>query len=130
MVVDRAETPASAVTVDMVRRIALALPGAEEAPSWDGQPSFRVRATSFLRTRDDGETLVAKVNYYERRFLIEADPRAFFVTDELRQHPWVLVRLSAVSEDVLRERIEEAWRLVAPKRLVADHDQSTARSEP
>ncbi|HET7464557.1 MAG TPA: hypothetical protein VFJ82_25170, partial [Longimicrobium sp.] len=57
-------------------------------------------------------------------FLIEADPDAFFITDDLRVHPWMLVRLSAVSEDALRERIEEAWRLVAPKRLVTKYDRT------
>lgn len=112
--------------LDVVRRIALALPGVEEVPSYDGTPSFRVRQTSFVRAREDGDTLVVKVNYYERRYLIEADPDAFFISDELRVHPWMLVRLGAVSPDALRERIEEAWRLVAPKRLVAEYDRTHA----
>ncbi|HET7463110.1 MAG TPA: MmcQ/YjbR family DNA-binding protein, partial [Longimicrobium sp.] len=67
---------AAPATIETVRRIALALPGVEEVPSWDGTPSFRVRKTSFVRLREDGDTLVVKVNYYERRFLIEADPDA------------------------------------------------------
>lgn len=121
MTVQDVAIPAS---IETVRRIALALPGVEEVPSWDGTPSFRVRNTSFVRLRQDGDTLVVKVNYYERRFLIEADPDAFFVTDDLRAHPWMLVRLSVISEDGLRERIEEAWRLVAPTRLIAEYERS------
>jgi len=117
---------AAPATIELVRRIALALPMVEEVPSWDGTPSFRVRKTSFLRLREDGDTLVVKVNYYERRFLIEADPGAFFVTDDLRVHPWMLVRLAVVPPDALRERIEEAWRLVAPKRLVAEYSRTLA----
>ena len=114
------------MTIETVRRIALALPGVEEALSYYGTPSFRVRKTLFLRLREDGDTLVVKVNYYERQYLIEAEPGAFFVDDDLRQHPWMLVRLSAVAPNALRERIEEAWRLVAPKRLVAEYDRTHA----
>jgi hypothetical protein len=126
MMTAQAAALAASVTVETVRRITLALPGVEEVRSWDGTPSFRVRKTSFVRLREDGDTLVTKVNYYERRFLIEADPDAFFVTDDLRVHPWMLVRLPVVAPAALRERIEEAWRLVAPKRLVAEYDRAHA----
>lgn len=34
----------------------------------------------------------------------------------------MLVRLSAVGADALRERIEESWRMAAPSKLVAELD--------
>jgi hypothetical protein len=36
----------------------------------------------------------------------------------------VLVRLSAVSTTTLGEVLEQAWRLSAPKRLVAEFDKA------
>ena len=42
----------------------------------------------------------------------------FFLTDHYRAYPMVLVHLSAVAPEELSERLEQAWRLVAPKRLV------------
>ena len=44
----------------------------------------------------------------------------YHVTDHYRDDPYVLVRLSAVDADALRERIEESWRMVAPRKLIAE----------
>lgn len=40
----------------------------------------------------------------------------------LRTDPYVLVRLDAVDRAELAELLEDAWRIRAPKRLVADYD--------
>jgi len=52
---------------------------------------------------------------------------AFYITDHYRNYPAMLVRLSAVHPDDLRELLEEAWRRSAPKRLVAARDASRDR---
>jgi len=41
------------------------------------------------------------------------------------RHPYVLVRLNAVKPDELAELLEDAWRIRAPKRMVAEYDAST-----
>lgn len=106
---------------DEVRRIALALPGAEEGTSY-GTPAFRVRGKFFCRLREDGETLVLKCNLFERTFLLDDLPDVFYITDHYRDYPAVLVRMSAVTPELLRERMETSWRIVAPKKLVAELD--------
>jgi hypothetical protein len=53
---------------------------------------------------------------------MQADPETFFTTDHYRGYPTVLVRLAIVDEDHLREVIDQAWRLRAPKKLIAEYD--------
>jgi hypothetical protein len=103
---------------ETVREIALALPEVEEGPCY-GTPGFRVRGKLFARIREDGETLVLKIDLDARELLLAADPEAFFLTDHYRGYPYVLVRLPVVEPEQLRELLEDAWRLSAPKRLAA-----------
>ena len=56
--------------------------------------------------------------------MLAEDPATFFVTPHYEGYPGVLVRLATVRPDQLRELVVEAWRLVAPKRLVREFDQS------
>lgn len=112
------------VTFETARRMALALPEVEEG-TWFGTPAFRVRGKSFARLREDGDSLVVMVNLFERAYLMEAEPESFHITDHYRDYPAMLVRLSAVRPALLRERLEEAWRIKAPKRLVAAYDRAS-----
>ena len=103
--------------LEMARR----LPEVEEGTSY-GTPALRVKGRFFARLREDGETLVVKINLFERQYLMDADPEVFFITDHYRDYPSVLVRLPLVQPAQLAERLEDAWRIVAPKRLVAAFD--------
>lgn len=115
--------------LDDVRRMALALPGAEEG-TWFGLPTFRVRSKFFAGMAKDGASLVLRCDGYERKHLMEAEPDVYFVTDHYRGDPYVLVRLRAIGPDALRERIEESWRMAAPKRLVAELEAAAAPADP
>lgn len=105
------------VTFEVARRIALSLPGVEEGMCY-GTPAFRVRGRLLARIREDGESLVVKVEFDERELLVAADPETYYVTDHYRGYPWVLVRLSLVHRGDLRRLLENAWRRSAPRRLV------------
>jgi hypothetical protein len=54
-----------------------------------------------------------------KEMLLEMAPEIYFETDHYRGWPWVLVRMSAISDDELTERLVEAWRFRAPKKLAA-----------
>jgi hypothetical protein len=101
-----------------VRRLLLSLPGVEEGPCY-GTPGYRLRGKFLARLRDDGHTLVVKCGYDERDLWLQADPGAFFTTDHYRGYPTVLVRLASVDSETLREVLEQGWRRLAPKRLIA-----------
>lgn len=102
------------------------LPGLEVGTAY-GTPALRVRGRLFARLREDGETLVVRTNLFARHYLLESDPEAYHLTDHYRDHPYVLVRLPRISREQLEERLEEAWRLAAPKRLARELDGSQDR---
>lgn len=104
-----------------VRRIALSLPEVVERPSY-GTPGWRVKDKLFARTRDDGEVLVAFVaDEEDKAALIAGDPETFFTTPHYDGYAMVLVRLAVVADAQLRELLVDAWRVRAPKRLLAEH---------
>lgn len=105
-------------TYEVARRHALTLPGVEEGRSY-GTPSLHVGKKLMARLREDGETMVVKVDPADRARFFEREPDTFFTTDHYKDHPVMLVHLLAIHEDALRRVIEGAWRCVVPKRLLA-----------
>ena len=120
----RAKTRAtSPVTFDTVREIALALPGVEEGTSYR-TTAFRVNGKLFARFHQDAESLVIKVEYAAREVLMGANPETFYITDHYRCWPYMLIRVSRVKRDELRDLLEEAWRGVASKRMIAARESA------
>jgi hypothetical protein len=113
------------VTFEAVRRLATALPETEEG-SWFGTPAFKVRGKSFARLREEGDVLVVKVELGLQETLIEARPDVYFITPHYVGSPYVLVRLATVDEEELAGLLVDAWRLSAPKRLLAAFDAARA----
>jgi len=107
-----------AVTFDDVRQVALTLPGVEDGTSY-GTPALKVRGKLFFRLHQDRDFFVLRAGILDRHILIQARPEVFFITDHYRNYPWISVRLSAVPRSALPELLERAWRLVAPKTLLA-----------
>jgi hypothetical protein len=107
---------AKALTFATVRQIGLALPGMEEATSY-GTPALKVKGKLVARLKEDGETLVVRMDFLDRDAAMELDPQTFFITDHYRNYPAVLVRLASVGRERLREVLEQAWRRSAPKKL-------------
>ena len=105
------------VTYETVRQIALTLPGAEEGTSY-GTPACKVKGKLFARLHQDGESLVIGVDFEEREVLMAAAPEKFYITDHYLNYPWMLVRLSAVRRDEIRDLLIQSWRRAAPRRLV------------
>jgi hypothetical protein len=98
------------------------LPETEEG-TWLRTPCLRVRKKSFCRMKEDGETLVMRVvDLEDKEALLRSEPELFFTTPHYDGYAFVLVRLEAVDRGRLGELIEDAWRLSAPKRLVAAYD--------
>ena len=106
---------------DDIRQIALSLPEAEEEPG--ERPAFRVRGKLFAwRSRDrDGATLALRVDRDEKQLMLESRPDLYFQTPHYEGYPGVLVHLDAIDLDELRERIEDAWLIQAPKLLAKEY---------
>jgi len=98
------------------------LPEVEEG-TWFRTPCLRVRKKSFCRMKEDGETLVVRVvDLEDKEALLRSDPEVFFTTPHYDGWPYVLVRLARADPVQLAELIEDAWRLSAPKRVLAAYD--------
>jgi hypothetical protein len=109
-------------TWDDVIAIGTRFPDVEVA-TWYGTPGLLVQGKGFCRLRTGPDALVLRVSDLgEREALLQGQPHAFFSTPHYDGYPYVLVRLEAVDPVELAELIEEAWRIRAPKRLVASYD--------
>jgi hypothetical protein len=104
-----------------VRKLALALPEAVEQETWD-TPTFRVRKRIFAMFGDGGRELWIKSTHDEQRALVQMAPETFSVPPYVGPSGWVGVRIATVDRDELAELLTEAWRMTAPKRLVAAFD--------
>jgi hypothetical protein len=94
-----------------------------EEGTWFRTPCLRVRKTSFCRLKEDGETLVVRVvDLEDKDALLRSDPEAFFTTPHYDGYAYVLVRMAKVDGRMLGELIEDAWRLRAPKKLLAAYE--------
>ncbi len=111
----------SPITIDTVRQLALALPEVAEGVCF-GTPAFYVRKKLLARLREDGETLAIKADYAEREFWMFAKPETFFLTDHYVGYPMLLIRLAIVEHADLRTLLSQAWRMIAPKRLITRVD--------
>src|SRR2546426_2130961 len=104
---------------EMVRTVGLALPDVEEATKYDGSPVLKLGGSFMagLATHPSAEpdTLVVRSGYEERQWLIEDAPETYYLTDYYRSYPLVLVRLSRIERDALRDLLSVSWRMTAAK---------------
>ncbi len=112
---------ASRVTVDEVRALALTLPRTTEALVRD-RVKFRVGRIVYLAFSRDETVLGFAFPRDERDALVEAEPEKFQLPGrgDLRYN-WVEVRLDAIDAAEMRELVLDAWRMVVPKRVAAEH---------
>ena len=101
---------------EVVRSIALALEGVEECTSY-GTPAFKVGGTGFARLHQDGQSLVVHMDFEHRAALMEDDPETYYITDHYLNYEWILVRLSRVQPDALRDLLRGAWRRAGARRI-------------
>jgi hypothetical protein len=92
-----------------VRKIALSLPKVEEVSSY-GTPGFKANGELFARLHQDGESLVVKMDFEQRDALMAHDPNTYYITDHYLNYEWILVRLSRVDPDALRDLLRGACR--------------------
>ena len=105
----------STIDFDTVRKIGLALPGVEESKAY-GSPALKVHGRLLAciavnRSAEPG-SLVVRVDFDDRAELLAADPDVYYVTDHYIPYNAVLVRLSRVNRDVLRDLLGMAHRFV------------------
>lgn len=101
-----------------VEAIGRTLPDVEVTTTW-GTPALKVRGKMFvcLASNKSAEpnTLVVMMDFAERDAIIEDDPRTYYLKEHYLNYPCVLVRLSRVHADALRDLVTGAHRFVSAK---------------
>jgi hypothetical protein len=104
------------IAFDTVRKMGLALPGVEESSTY-GSPSLKVHGKMFaclaIHRSAEPDTLAVRIAFGQRDEMIAADPGTYYLTDHYVNYPVVLVRLSRVHPDALRELLLMGWRFVS-----------------
>ncbi|MDF2650988.1 MAG: hypothetical protein K0Q73_6793 [Paenibacillus sp.] len=100
------------------RMVALSLPGMIESVSY-GTSSFKLKDKLLARFHEDGESLVLKMDFETRDFLLQVNSETYFITDHYKNYPYVLVRLNEVHLEELRGHLLKIWKSHAPKKLLA-----------
>jgi len=121
-----------------VHRIALSLPHATQDGSKirylvDGGKAF---AWTWKKRIEPKRARVEQLDVFalrvaneeEKQVLIASDPAKFFTEPHYNGYPAVLVRLAEIDSDELTELLMDAWRIVAPRKLVAELDADPPRS--
>ncbi|GAB2925467.1 MmcQ/YjbR family DNA-binding protein [Micromonospora polyrhachis] len=101
-------------TWETLRELASALPEVQHSTSY-GTPACKVRGKVFARLLEDGEQVAIFTR--EREALLATDPVTFTVPAHYVNYPMVVLQLSRVDDDELRELLVESWRIRAPKPL-------------
>jgi hypothetical protein len=117
----RTKIKGGAVTFSQVHEFASELPGIELSTSY-GTAALKVRGRLLARQHQTEDAFVLRVSALDRQILMQSQPQAFYITDHYRDHPWVLVRYAAIDTSELTGLLERAWRIVAPKQLVAQRE--------
>jgi hypothetical protein len=118
-----------------LRKLCLALPETNERPS-HGEPTWFVRDKRVFVTysdhhHDDRVAFWCAAPEGAQQALVAADPDRFFRPPYVGHRGWLGVYLDLdepVDWDVVEDLVIEAYRTVAPRRLVAQLDE-TARSD-
>ena len=111
--------PRTKITFDVVREIGLALPDVEES-STRGAFALKVRgnllACTAIHKSAKPDSLMVRIDFDQRAALLAEAPETYYVTDHYVNYPAVLVRLSQVQKDELRDLLASASRFVTSKK--------------
>lgn len=107
--------PIRKIDFDVVREIALALPGVEES-SLHGAPSLKVSGRLLtcpaIHKSAEPNSLAVRIGFDQRAELMAAEPGIFYVTAHYVKYPAVLVRLDEINRKSLKNLLRLSWRFV------------------
>ncbi len=114
--------------IDRLRKICLALPEATEKLAWS-EPTFRVGGKMFVmfanNHHNDGRIAAwCNATFATQDLLLRSDHERYFIPPYQGSRGWIGVRLEDGRADwtEVAAIIEDAYRMVAPKRLLTPLD--------
>lgn len=107
------------IDFNTVREIAGALPGVETG-TIHGSPSIKVRGKLLaclpVNKQAEPDSLAVRIDFDQRAALLAEAPDIYYISRHYAAYPMVLVRMSRINRDALRDLLKAGWRFVtAPK---------------
>jgi len=103
------------IEFDTVRKLALAMPDVEDGTAY-GTPclKFRGKLLTCIAINKSAEpnSLVVRISIDDRNEMIAADPDTYYITDHYVNYPSILVRLSRIRRDALKDLLLMSWKFV------------------
>lgn len=93
------------------------LPGVELGAHY-GLPALKVGGKAFATVKNN-ETVVLAIPIDRKEQLMEMAPEIYFQTDHYVGWPSLPLRITAIGDEELQQRLIEAWRYRAPRKLQA-----------
>ncbi len=110
--------PKQTITFDTVRRIGLDLPGVEEGTMY-GTPALKLKGKllTCIPSHKSAEpnSLAIRVDFDQRDDLLREAPDTYYVKEHYMNYSVVLVRLSRINVDQLRDLLNMSFRFVSAK---------------
>jgi hypothetical protein len=124
---------ATKVSFETVRKLGLQLPDVEEGTGY-GKPALNVGGKMFAclpsHKSAEPDSLVIRTDFEQRAELLAGDPDIYYITDHYKDYPAVLVRLSRITPDMLRDLLGMAHRFVLREKTRRSKRKTTARARP
>ena len=125
------------MTLAAAMKMGALLPDVDRTTSW-GAPTLKVRgkmmACQAINKQAEPNTLVVCMPIADRDELIAADPATYYLKPHYEDYPCVLVRLSRIEPDALRDLLRMGWEFArarakrkAPARTATRRYPSRAR---
>lgn len=107
------------MTFEEVKAVALTLSEVEASIKYDGSTVLKASGSFMAGIASDesaeADSLVVRCEFEDRELLLEDAPETYYVTDFYAKYPLVLVRLSEVTEDALRDLLAVSRTLALAK---------------
>jgi hypothetical protein len=105
----------SKLNFETVRQIGLTLPGVQESTAY-GMPALKIDgkllAAVPANRSVEPDSLVVRMSFEDREELLAADPNVYYLTEHYVGYDAVLVRLSCVTSEVLKDLLRTARKHV------------------
>lgn len=123
-------------TFAAVQAIGATLPDVEAVTMYGGF-ALKVRGRMFvcqaMNKEAEPNTLAVRMDFAQRDALLEEDPSTYYLKEHYVNYPCILVRLSRIHPDALRDLVHGAHRFVsatAPKRAVRRLKEAASSAAP
>lgn len=96
------------MTYEEVVKLGVTLPDVEDTMAW-GTPALKRKKRFMIRLKEDGESIVIRLDWDSHDRLLAARPDVFFKTPHYEGYNALLARLDVLEPSLAKEALELSW---------------------